>query len=156
MNPYSLPAQTKRFHKLGQLLILANNQLLPEHDSSLPILPSNQHFPPHPESPSPQEKFLLHHTPAPLPPHPASGIPERNASLQDPPCLSATNILTQPQNVSGYVWNRLGGAVHPPPPPGLVQETAAEVRRAESADPAPGDHFYSDTSPFSYMQLLRP
>lgn len=68
------------------------------------------------------------------------------------PCLSATSILRQPQNVSGYVWNRWGEQL----PLGLAQETAAEVELAESADPARGDHFYSDASPSSSAQLPGP
>lgn len=32
--PYSFPAQTKRFHRFGKLLILANSQCGPAHDSS--------------------------------------------------------------------------------------------------------------------------
>ena len=67
MNPYSFPAQTKKFHQLKQVRILANTQLTPEHDSSLPILPSNGPFSPYPE-PTPPKEFLPHHTASQPPP----------------------------------------------------------------------------------------
>lgn len=154
MNPYSLPAPTKRFHKLGQLLILANNQLMPEHDSSPPILPSNQPFPHTPSQPPPKKNS----SPATHPPHlpappPTSGIPERNASLQDPPLSVCHQHFNATSECLGLCLEQAGGSCSPP---GLVQETAAEVRQAESADPARGDHFYSDASPSSYIQLPRP
>lgn len=108
MNPYSLPAQTKRFRKLGQLLILANNQLTPEYDSSLPILPSNQPFSPLPEPSPPPGKFLPHQTPA-EPPLPAPQHPgEECKAARIPPSVFHRHFM-QPQNVSGYVWNKPGG-----------------------------------------------
>lgn len=157
MNPYSLPAQTKIFHKLGQLRILANNQLTPEHDSSLPILPSNQPFSPHPEpTPSPRKIPPPPHT-SPASPHPISpGMLERNARLQDTPLPVCHRHFNATSECLRLCLEQEGGAALTTPTPGLAQEAAAEVRPAESADPAQGDHFYSDASPSSSVQLLRP
>lgn len=115
---------------------------------------ATQPFSPHPGPTPPPTKTNSCLTTHPPRAHPSSGTPERNAGLQDPPlsvCHQHFNapsecleLCLEPDGEGG--WSPLG----------LAQETAAEVRQAESADPARGDHFYSDASPSSTVRLLGP
>lgn len=114
--PYFFPAQTKRLHRLGKVLILANNQYRPDHDSSTPL-------PRQPLLPSPQPQK---HSPTP----PAAGVGEQGIKIP-PPCLSATGIFTQPQDVS--VWNNSGEVGSPWDPTSRKQQQKCA---GESAEPA--------------------
>jgi hypothetical protein len=100
----------------------------------------------HTDSP---ETFLPHHTPA----SPSTPGPMEECRLQDPllpPCLSATSILTQPQNVSSSVWNNWGGSGVPL---GLVQETAAEGRLVKVlTQHREGAGFHSNALPARLVQ----
>lgn len=91
---------------------------------------------PSPHTPNqlpPHEKFLPHHPLAQLPrtpPPPASWRGMQGFKI--PPCLSATGILTQPQNVSGYVWNKRGELLSPPPPPGEYRKQQQKSGRRKA------------------------
>lgn len=98
--PYFFPAQTKRLHRLGKVLILANNQYRPDHDSSTPL-------PRQPLLPSPQPQK---HSPTP----PAAGVGEQGIKIPPPACLPLAFLPSLRMSLSGTTRGKSGPPGIPP------------------------------------------